>query len=128
MNTGLATLFLAASISHHLPPKLLESLCYVESRHNVDAIHQDDGGGDSLGICQVKQFTCEDFGIDGGNLFDPKSNIECAATYLQYQINRYHNIKRGVCAYNRGKSTGDGNNRYTKKVYQEWKKRLHEKS
>ena len=123
-STVLALLFLSASNVAHLPPGLLKSLCQVESSNKINAVHRDDGKGSSLGVCQIQLATARELGFKGTekDLMKPKNNIKYAALYLSHQIKRYGgNIKRGVCAYNKGRSDGDGNNKYTRKVYKVWR-------
>ena len=52
--TNLIMLFLSASNAYNLPTGLLSALCFVESGHKAQAVHHDDGNGDSLGVCQIK--------------------------------------------------------------------------
>lgn len=125
MNTSLFVLFLLAGTQNHLPQGLLSSLCYVESTHNIHAIHRDDGSSNSVGVCQIKLKTAKWFGFKGTEkqLMNPAINIKYSAKYLAYQIKRYHNIRRGVIAYNRGNAKGLTNTLYQAKVYKQWKYR-----
>lgn len=125
-------LFMAATVTYHLPPQLLPAICFVESSHRVDAIHHDDGGGDSLGICQVKLETAKMLGFKGSKqaLMRPEVNIKYAALYLKKQISRYHgDTRKAVAAYNAGVyrpglSTFAKNHTYVTRVSREWNKRL----
>ena len=108
------------------PPGLLEALCYVESKHNINAIHHDDGGADSLGICQIKLATARDMGFRGTakQLMNPSMNIKYAAKYLSRQIKRYNdNTVRGVIAYNLGHAGRLTTSKYQRKVYKQWRGR-----
>jgi soluble lytic murein transglycosylase-like protein len=118
----LVLLFQFATQQFNLPPGLLSALCYVESTHNVSAIHADDGSSDSLGICQVKIETARWLGFQGTerDLMQPKVNIWYAAKFLSYQINRYNDIERGVVAYNRGNAKGLTSSAYSAKVMKQW--------
>src|SRR5271166_6134158 len=118
-----STLFLAVSTTLALPPGLLESVCWIESNHRPDSVNWKDGSGPSYGICQVKKETCEELGITG-DLLDATENIACAGAFLRFNYNKYHDWKRAVCAYNKGHSDSDGNNRYTRKVFREWSRRF----
>ena len=120
--SSVALLFLATSSVFQLPPGLLDSVCYVESKHSPSAIHPHDGAGASLGICQIHLSVARSLGFTGNeqDLMDPERNIHYAGQYLQVQYARYHSWPRAVCAYNRGKSTGDGWNRYTRAVWKRW--------
>lgn len=120
----LSVLFLTMSIKYGLPPDLLSSLCWVESRHNISAVHHDDGGSDSLGICQIKHSTAEELGFKGTpkQLMEPRYNIKYAAIYLSKQIKRYNSIERGVIAYNRGNAKDLTTSRYQRRVFRKWRK------
>ena len=118
----LMALFLAATIEFKLPAGLLESLCYVESTHKITAIHHDDGGEDSLGVCQVQHTTAKYLGFKGTTkqLMDPKTNIHYAAKYLAKQIKRYNSVSRGIIAYNRGNARNLITSKYLDKVIKTW--------
>lgn len=119
----LASLFILASTSFNLPPGLLDSLCYVESKYNVNAVHLDDGGDrDSLGICQVQLRSAYDVGFRGTaeELMEPKTNIIVAAAILKTQIKRYNSVRRGVIAYNIGNAKNLQSSEYQVRVYKRW--------
>lgn len=120
---GLLTLvFITTSIQLQLPPNLLESLCYVESTHNINAIHYNDGGTDSLGVCQIKLATAHQLGFKGTakQLMEPHNNIHYAGKYLKRQITRYKSVERGVVAYNRGNAKNLTRSSYSDKVISHW--------
>ncbi len=120
----LTALFITISLQTGLKPGLLSSLCYVESKHKVTAIAYNDGKTHSYGVCQIKITSAQQMGFKGSekDLMKPENNIKYAALFLKYQINRYDgNIARGVTAYNKGRSTGDGNSVYYKKVMNQWR-------
>jgi len=88
-----------------IPELTLLSICYVESKFFPKALHKDDGHGDSIGICQVKQATASwlaNLKVSKRSLYDPKINSFYAAAYLRNQINRYHSINKAIVAYNLG--------------------------
>lgn len=119
-----ALLFLAVSKQHQLPDNLLSSLCYVESRHSASAIHKDDGGSSSLGICQIKYKTAQWLGYKGTpkGLMQPGINTFWAAEYLQYQLLRYNNnVFKAIIAYNRGNAKNLTRTKYLDKVLKQWK-------
>ncbi len=112
-------LFLAASLSAGLPPGLLDSVCWTESKHNPAAIRHHDGNGTSYGICQIKLATARLVGFKGTSkeLMTPEVNIEYAARYLKRQLNRYNgNYVRALVSYNRGHSEGYSGSAYSSKV------------
>ena len=101
----LIALFMAASVTHHLPKGLLSAVCYVESRHNPAAIHHDDGSQNSLGVCQIQPRTARFMGFRGTDkdLMAPSTNVEYSARYLKYQLTRYDgDVFKAVSAYNAG--------------------------
>lgn len=124
MNTlAINTLFMIVSAQFNLPPGLLSSLCYVESNHHINAIHHDDGNGDSLGICQIKLSTAQGLGFKGTQkeLMQIENNIYYAGAYLQHQKSRYNgNITRAVIAYNIGSAKNLTNTKYQTKVFKQW--------
>jgi len=127
--TALMALFASVSTTYELPSNLLSSLCYIESTHRVDAVRADDGGQDSLGICQLHLTTAQMMGFRGTveQLMNPKYNIKYAAKYLQKQIKRYNgDVYKAISAYNMGtakfsKSGKFLNQRYVDKVVAKWK-------
>lgn len=128
MNTVLILAFALTSQTFNLPPGLLSSLCYVESRHNVNAIHIDDGGSPSLGICEIKLHTARLLGFTGTqkDLMNANVNIYYAGKYLKQQLDRYkQNQFKAIAAYNAGSYRVDqiGATRnwlYVKKVVDVW--------
>lgn len=129
MNT-LTALFITATAHFNLPPGLLESLCFIESRHEVSAIHRDDGGSDSLGVCQVKYNTAKWLGFKGNEqqLMDPKVNIYYSAKYLSHNLKRYNgNIEKSVIAYNRGSAGNLSRTQYSEKVLTQWRQESNER-
>lgn len=116
-------LFTVNTKQQNLPPGLLQSVCWVESKYNVSAIHHDDGNGDSLGICQVKYKTAKWLGFKGSEkyLMKPENNIKVSAMYLRYQLNRYKDVRRAITAYNRGNARGLTSSKYSDKVIRKWR-------
>ncbi len=99
-------------------------MCYVESNHNTAVIAYNDGTTHSYGVCMIKLATARQMGFKGTEkeLMQPKNNVLFAAKFLKYQINRYNgDVARGVTAYNKGHSSGDGNSVYYKKVVNQWR-------
>jgi len=119
----LNVLFISAATQFSLPPGLLDSLCYVESKHDIKAIHFNDGGSNSVGICQIKRSTAKDLGFKGTeeDLMKPEINIYYAAAYLNHQIKRYGQIEKAVIAYNQGHAGKLTNTKYSKKVFKQWR-------
>lgn len=121
--TALTAIFIAASSTYHIPAGLLESMCWVESKHNVNAIHIDDGKSSSLGECQIKHSTAKWLGFEGSeqDLMNPRTNIYYAAKYLSYQIKRYRHIEKAVISYNQGHAGDLLRTKYSTKVMSRWR-------
>lgn len=119
----IAVLFIATSLNLDLPPNLLASICYVESKHNTQVINKYDGHSHSYGICQIKLETARHLGFTGDekSLMIPANNIYYAGKYLKYQIDRYNNITRGIVAYNRGNAKSLTKSAYSDKVISQWR-------
>jgi soluble lytic murein transglycosylase-like protein len=123
----LHALFVTYSLQFNLPPHLLESVCFVESRHEINAVHQNDGNGTpSLGVCQIKLATAQMLGFKGTEkqLMDPRLNVYYAAAYLDHQLRRYKgHTHRALVAYNRGSAKQLTRSSYSDTVFQEWRER-----
>lgn len=120
----LTAIFISMSARYSIPQDLLSSLCYVESKHNIHAIHKDDGGANSLGICQIKLQTARGMGFRGTEkqLMNPATNIKYAAKYLKHNIRRYHgSINKAVISYNLGHAGDLTSTKYMRKVYKQWR-------
>lgn len=127
--TELLLIFATVTQTFHLPEGLLSGLCYVESNHKIHAINKNDGGADSVGMCQIKFDTAKSMGYRG----DVKTlhhsaalNAHYAGKYLRYQMNRYdQDVKKAIAAYNAGsyiinKNGLPVNRDYVKKVMNAW--------
>lgn len=114
---SLGLIFAAVTSTFNLPQGLLSSICYVESGHRPEAVHENDGGTRSHGLCQIKLGTAKSLGFvgTGTELRKPENNIYYAGKLLAYHINRCKSIDKAVLAYNSGKCT-KGNFSYVKKV------------
>lgn len=130
MNTlTIAMMFVSASQTFNLPPGLLSALCFAESSHRVHITHHDDGGSDSLGICQIKLSTAKGLGFEGTreNLMRPKTNIHYAAKYLSKQFKKYHGaLYKSIASYNSGTYRPNElglpkNAKYVNNVLRAWK-------
>ena len=119
----MSALFLSISLQLGLPPGLLSSLCYIESRHVAGVVHYNDGDSSSLGVCQIKYKTAKWLGFKGTSqqLMEPRINILYAGKYLKYQLTRYNwNVKRAVIAYNIGNAKMLTSTKYQRKVFNRW--------
>lgn len=104
---SMISLIIATALNVGVPPNLLLSVCWVESRHR-NVININDGGSASYGPCQVKLSTARLFNsnVHPSDLLRPKRSIEYAAKYLKHNISLHrNNVHRVAIAYNRGTST-----------------------
>lgn len=119
---ALTLLFNLNTAAYNLPPNLIHSICFVESSYNTKAVNIDDGGEDSLGVCQIKYSTAKWMGFKGTRkqLMQPENNIKYASKFLAYQIKRYNgNVTKGVIAYNRGNAIRLTSSPYSVKVFKQ---------
>lgn len=119
-------LLILATTAHmyELPAGLLTSICFIESSHNPNAVHFEDGNQDSIGLCQLHLSTAQMMGFEGKeeDLLDPAVNANYAAKYLKYLSTRYKGKTiRAISAYNAGHYTTH-NKKYVSKVLNHWKK------
>jgi soluble lytic murein transglycosylase-like protein len=121
--------FAATTAMFDLPPGLLSAVCYVETKHTASAIHHNDGGSDSLGVCQIKFQTAKELGFKGTPetlRHDSKANIHYAGKYLKKQLHRYDgDAIKAIAAYNAGTYRVNTKGRiknlhYVNKVFNVW--------
>lgn len=88
----------------HLPPGLLSAVCFVESRHRVEAISYFDGNSHSHGACQIKLATARSLGFRGNarELRLPENNVYYAGKLLRFHLRRCRSIPKAIMAYNTG--------------------------
>lgn len=83
--------------------KLIAAIAWRESSFNPSAIGDN---GHSIGLMQVKIATAEwmtQKTVTEQQLLDADFNLDVAARYIAYQMDRYHkNIRHAVAAYNHG--------------------------
>lgn len=108
MTAVVAAALVLASSAHHVPYQLLEAVAMVESNLDPLAYRYNDGGTPSIGLGQVKRATCSSLGVTVTHrqLFDPYTNADCMARYLQYQYKRYKSWDKAILAYNAGSAHG----------------------
>jgi len=128
MNSSLSALFIWTSTLFNLPPGLQSAICWVESGHNVRAMHFDDNGANSVGVCQIRLSTARLLGFQGSeqDLRLPRNNVYYSGKYLHSQYLRYNrNILKTISAYNAGSAPLNEkgqirNIRYVNKVLRAW--------
>lgn len=102
-----AKLFSAAEFRYGLPKGVLAAIAQVESGTNVTAIKISDGFDKktSYGLMQIKLDTANFIGpnINAQQLMDPEININRAAAYLKWLLNRSgHDLALALSCYNAG--------------------------
>lgn len=120
----MTTLFLIAGLLNNIDPSLLGAICYVETKHNVNAYNSTDGNSPSYGICQIKLGTAKGLGFKGTgrDLQDARTNAFWSARYLQYLSHKTgDNLHLTVSAYNCGRPCR--NTRYVGAALNEYSKR-----
>lgn len=118
---ALLALFTQVELDNDIPCGLLAAVCFVESRWNTRAFNENDGGEDSVGVCQMQGPAANAVGYSRLDLHTPRKNVEAAALYLRKQFDRYKSWEKAVIAYNKGHATKNSN-RYQRKVWTQWKK------
>jgi|ERR1035437_7371847 hypothetical protein len=121
--TSILLAFTLATTAFDLPPGLLDAVCYVETKHTENAIHLNDGGSPSLGICQIKLATARELGYKGSAedlQYNTKVNAHYAAKYLSRNLRKYADINKSISAFNCGHYTPK-NIRYVKRVNEAWR-------
>lgn len=114
----MVNLLIAAALAQGVPADIFVSMCWVESNHNQYALSVNDGGEDSIGVCQIKLTTAREVGYKGGSigLFDPATNARYAAKYFKKKIRLTGGLVSGIIAYNAGKPIRY--RRYVDKVFE----------
>lgn len=97
-----------AASKYQVDPRLLAAICYHESKFQAAAIHKNDGGSGSYGLCQVKLAPARALGFKGHwkTLLSPGVNAEVAASILKYHLdhkNPPQNQQELLSAYNAGR-------------------------
>lgn len=81
---------------HNIPPNLLKALIQVESNWDPRAV----SSKGAKGLTQLTDATAKMLGVR--DVFDPVQNMEAGARYLKMQIDRFHDLKLALAAYNCG--------------------------
>jgi soluble lytic murein transglycosylase-like protein len=84
-----------AAQKYHLSPYLIQAVCAIESRYNMDARS---GRGNCIGLMQLHKDTARLYGVDP---YNPRENIMGGAAVLAKFMERYNgDIRRVLRKYN----------------------------
>lgn len=98
-DTPFGELMFAAGREHALNPQLLAAMARAESSFDPGALSTKG----ARGLLQLMPATAERFGIGADELWDPGRNLEAAARYLRWLIERFDgDLARILAAYNAG--------------------------
>jgi soluble lytic murein transglycosylase-like protein len=97
-----AELIYDASRRHALNPALVAAVARAESAFDPRAV-SDKG---AQGLMQLMPATARRFGVVGGKVFEPASNLDAGARYLSWLAERFDgDLPRVLAAYNAGEGT-----------------------
>lgn len=102
--TPFAELFNAAGARHGVPPRLLASIGYVESRYQTDVVSP----AGAVGVMQLMPFVSEHYGVDPRV---PEQAIDAAGQLLAEHFERFDSWELSVASYfsGAGAVSGAGN-------------------
>jgi soluble lytic murein transglycosylase len=96
--------------NYHLDPALVAAVIYQESKFRADA----KSSSGAIGLMQLKPETAEGIAIRTGgsrfrtsDLYDPEINIRYGSWYLRHLLDKYHDEKTALAAYNAGQQNVD---------------------
>jgi soluble lytic murein transglycosylase len=96
--------------NYELEPELLAAVIYQESKFHPDAKSR----SGAIGLMQLQPATAKGIALHtGGNrfvvrdLYDPEINVRYGAWYLHHLLQKYHDEKLALAAYNAGQRNVD---------------------
>lgn len=96
--------------NYHLDPALVAAVIYQESKFRTDA----KSSSGALGLMQLTPQTAEGIAIRTGgtrfrtsDLYDPEINVRYGSWYLRHLLDKYHDEKTALAAYNAGQQNVD---------------------
>jgi soluble lytic murein transglycosylase len=96
--------------NYDLDPALLAAVIYQESKFRKNA----KSSSGAIGLMQLKPETAEGIAIRTGgsrfrtsDLYDPEINIRYGSWYLRHLLDKYHDEKLALAAYNAGQRNVD---------------------
>jgi soluble lytic murein transglycosylase-like protein len=113
--------FEEAGKMYKIPPMLLQSIAWVESRYDKNAKNQNTNGSVDMGVMQINSLWLEplsEYGIKKKHLYNACFNINVAAWILRKQINEVGYNWQAVAHYHsRTPERGDSYARKVARVY-----------
>jgi soluble lytic murein transglycosylase len=96
--------------NYHLDGALLAAVIYQESKFNADA-HSRSG---AIGLMQLLPDTAKGIALRTGgtrfvvsDLYNPEINVRYGAWYLRHLLDKYHDVRLALAAYNAGQDNVD---------------------
>jgi soluble lytic murein transglycosylase-like protein len=109
--------FNEAGKMYQVPPMLLQSIAWVESRYNKNAKNHNTNGSVDMGVMQINSLWLEplsEYGVQRKHLYNACYNISVAAWILRKQINEVGYNWQAVAHYH--SRTPDKGENYARKV------------
>ena len=109
--------FNEAGKMYQVPPMLLQSIAWVESRYNKNAKNHNTNGSVDMGVMQINSLWLEplsEYGVQRKHLYNACYNISVAAWILRKQINEVGYNWQAVAHYH--SRTPDRGENYARKV------------
>jgi soluble lytic murein transglycosylase-like protein len=109
--------FEEAGKMYKIPPMLLQSIAWVESRYDKNAKNQNTNGSVDMGVMQINSLWLEplsEYGVQKKHLYNACYNISIAAWILRKQINEVGYNWQAVAHYH--SRTPDRGESYARKV------------
>lgn len=109
--------FIEAGKMYQVPPMLLQSIAWVESRYDKNAKNHNTNGSVDMGVMQINSLWLEplsEYGVQRKHLYNACYNISVAAWILRKQINEVGYNWQAVAHYH--SRTPDKGENYARKV------------
>jgi soluble lytic murein transglycosylase len=107
---GYRTIVVSHARNYKLDPALLSAVIYQESKFNADA----KSPTGAIGLMQLQPDTAKGIAIHTGgasfrvsDLYNPEINVRYGAWYLRHLLEKYHDERLALAAYNAGQRNVD---------------------